>query len=197
MSTVDRPMATVNRGNGIATLTAVGAVFAALGSVGFISLNSADPREAFADPVNVVSGALATLGAVLLAFALLRWRTPLPGWMTSLAAAAMVMVAAHAWFLGTGIVDVANHTNDELFEEITFESTWIAFVMAVPKMVLGLVAFVGLAVAGRRQQFLPRSAALLLGAAGVLSLWPPYPPGLLLASLALFLVSRAEMAALT
>ncbi len=200
MNTVDSPMTAAersarppgHRGTGVSTVTAVGAVFAALGSVGYISLNFVDsPREAYAHPMSVVSGALATLGAVLLAFALVRWRTPLPARATTSAAAGLVMVAAHAWFLGTGIVDIADHTDDELFEKTV--SVWINLVMAAPKMVLGLVAFLGLAIAGRRQRLLPRSSAVLLGAAGVLSLWPPYPPALLLASLALFLVSRSDM----
>jgi hypothetical protein len=199
MTTVDSPMTaaersarpTGDRGTGVSTVTAVGAVFAALGSVGYISLNGLEPREAFLHPISVVAGALATLGAVLLAFALVRWRTPLPAWATTAAAAGLVMVAAHAWFLGTGIVDIADHTNDEMFEKTV--SVWIGLVMAAPKMLLGLVSFLGLAIAGRRQKLLPRSSALLLGTAGVLSLWPPYPPALLAASLALFLVSRSVM----
>ena len=63
--------------------------------------------------------------------------------------------------------------------------------MSVPKMVLGLVGFIALGLAGWRQRSLPRSSSVLLVLAGVASLWPPYPPGLLLASIALFIASRS------
>ena len=79
---------------------------------------------------------------------------------------------------------------DQEFERLIFEASWI-FVMHVPKTVLSLVGYVAVGVAGWRQRSLPRSSSVLLVQAGVASLWPPYPPGLLLASAALFIASRS------
>ncbi|WP_328996071.1 hypothetical protein OG394_15585 [Kribbella sp. NBC_01245] len=182
--------ATSASSNAVATAFAVGSVLAALGSVGYISLNDDSPREAFSNPVSTAAGVAATVGAVVLALALARWRTTLPVWAQTSAAAGLVMVATNSWFSGTGIRAISDHTDDQLFERLIFEAPWI-MVMSLPKMVLCLVAFIALAVAGWRKRSLPRSSSVLLVLAGVVSVWPPYPPGLLLASAALFIASRS------
>ena len=69
--------------------------------------------------------------------------------------------------------------------------------MSVPNMVLCLVGFIALAVAGWRQRSLPRSSSVLLVLAGLVSVFPAYPPGLLLASAALFIASRSHGAVIT
>ena len=173
-----------------ATALAVGSVLAVLGSVAYISLNGGTPREAFSNPLGTVGGVIATVGVVVLALTLAKWRTTLPAWALMVAAAGLVIVAANAWFQATGIRAISDHTSDAEFERLIFEASWI-IVMHVPKMVLGLVGFITLGVAGWRQRSLPRASCVLLVLAGVASLWPPYPPGVLLASIALFIASRS------
>jgi hypothetical protein len=176
--------------HGTATALAVGSVLTVLGSIAYIALNSGTPRDSFSNPLSTVAGALTTVGAVVLALTLANWRTALPAWALMVAAAGLVIVAANAWFQATGIRAISDHTTDQEFERLIFEARWI-FVMHVPKTVLGLVGYVALGVAGWRQRSLPRSSSVLLVLAGVASLWPPYPPGLLLASAALFIASRS------
>jgi hypothetical protein len=173
-----------------ATALAVGTVLATLGSIVYISLNHGTPRDTFSNPVSTVAGITATVGVVILSLTLARWRTTLPTWALLVAAAGLMIVAANAWFLATGIRAISDHTTDQEFERLIFEAPWI-FVMHAPKMVLGLVGYVALGVAGWQQRSLPRPSSVLLVLAGVASLWPPYPPGLLLASAALFIASRS------
>jgi hypothetical protein len=177
--------------NRIATALAIGSVLAALGCLGYISLNGDTPRESFSNPVNTVAGIAATLGAVVLAQTLAKWRTTtLPAWALTVSAAGLVMVAANSWFAGTGIRAVADHTSNEQFKDLIFEAPWL-IAMSVPNMVLCLVGFNAVAVAGWRQRSLPRSSSVLLVLAGLLSVLPAYPPGLLFASAALFIASRS------
>ena len=191
-STVSPP-SSVGEESSLATATSVGCVLAALGSVAYISLNGMEPREAYSHPVGIVGGLVATAGVVLLALVLVGWRSALPGWAVRTAAAGLVFVAANTWFFGIGIVAVADHTSDAVFETIG-TSGWM-WGMYFPRMLLCLVAFVTMGVAGWRQRSIPRPAAVILVLAGVLSIWPPYPPGLILASLAFFLIARSGMAA--
>jgi hypothetical protein len=61
-------------------------------------------------PVNTVAGIAATIGAVVLALTLAKWRTTtLPSWALTVSAAGLVMVAANSWFAGTGIRAIADH----------------------------------------------------------------------------------------
>lgn len=190
MSTTAVSAETQNRSNALSTALSVGAVFTTLGSLGYISMNGLPPREAYIHPVNIVSSIVATIGILILSLALMRWRTALPGW-------AVITSAAGVWFAGatavgdwTRAVAAATNTDNELYETLFFESPWI-IAGQVPKSLLCLVGFLGLAISGWRQRSIPRSAAIVLGVAGVISIWPPYPPGLILASLALFIIARA------
>ena len=92
------PSTTSVSSNQIATALAIGSVLAALGCLGYISLNSGTPRESFSNPVSTVAGTVATVGVVVLALTLARWRTTLPAWAFMVAAAGLVIVAANAWF---------------------------------------------------------------------------------------------------
>jgi hypothetical protein len=176
-------------GIGLASAFGVGSVLAALGSLGYISLNSIDSaREAFMHPVNVVSSMVATAGIVVLALALPRWRTSLPGWAVFTSAAGLVFTAAAAWFFATGIVAIGEHTDDELFDQIG-TSGW-SFAIWAPKVLLCLVGFAAFAISGWRSGAISRSACVAFGLAAVAALMPAFPPSVLLASLAFFLVSR-------
>ena len=168
----------------------VGSVLTALGSLGYISLNFVgSAREAYAHPLGVVAGVIATTGVVILAMALMRWRTAIPGWAVIAGAVAMVGAAIGIWFWSVGIFGIANDTDDVLFEELAW-SPWIIFGMYAPKIVFGVIGFGGLAIAGWRTRAIPRLACGAFGLAALLSIFPPHPPALLLASLGMFLISR-------
>ncbi|MCI1261498.1 MAG: hypothetical protein LKG20_04305 [Tetrasphaera jenkinsii] len=173
----------------------IGAVLSAAGSVGYIAMNFYDgsPRDAYSHPLGIVASFLGAAGALCLALALVRWRTSLPQWAVTGAAVGLIATSANAWYFCTGIVGLADHTSDALFMEI-LTSPWV-FVMAAPKMILCLVTFAALAVSGWRDRSIPRLASIVLGVGAVLSLIPPHPPGLLMAALAFFVISRGEVAA--
>jgi hypothetical protein len=190
-TTTIAPAATQSGGVGLANAFGVGSVLAALGSLGYISLNWMDsPREAYMHSVGIVSCMVATAGIVVLALAVARWRTSLPGWAVLTAAAGLVFTAAGAWFFATGIVAIGEYTDDDLFEEIGTHGWMVA--IWIPKIILCLIAFATLAVAGWRSRAIPRAASVAFGIAAVASLMPVHPPGILLASLAFFLVSRTQ-----
>ena len=190
-STTTAPPPTRSTDVGLANAFGVGSVLAALGSLGYISLNWMDSsREAYTHPVGIVSSMVATTGIVVLALALARWRTSLPGWAVLTAAAGLVFTAAGAWFFATGIVAIGEFTDDDLFEEIGTHGWMVA--MWIPKIVLCLIAFATLAITGWRSRTIPRAISVAFGIAAVASLMPVHPPGILLASLGLFLVSRTR-----
>jgi hypothetical protein len=189
MSTLTAPAGTISHSRHLSAAFSVGAVLAVLGSLGFISLNSLPPREAYAHPVGIVTYALAAIGCLILAFGLMRWRTTLPGWAVVASAAGLVFAAASAYAQGTFTVAAAVKTDNELFDQLFFGSPWVLGGMA-PKSLLCLAGFLTLAIAGWRQRSIPRSAATLLGVAGILSIWPPYPPGVIAASMAFLIISR-------
>ena len=123
-----------------------------------------------------MAGIAATIGAVVLALTLAKWRTTtLPSWALTVSAAGLVIVAANSWFAGTGIRAIADHTSNEQFKDLIFEAPWL-IAMSVPNMVLCLVGFIALAVAGWRQRSLPRSSSVLLVLAGLVSV-PGVPAG--------------------
>jgi hypothetical protein len=194
MSTSTASAETQSAGKTLSAAFSIGAVLATVGSLGFISLNGLPPREAYVHPVSIVTCVLSAIGCLILAFALLRWRTTLPGWAVIASAAGMFFAAANAYAQGTVIVAAATKTDNELFNKLFFESPWTLGGMA-PKSLLCLVGFLTLAITGWRQRSIPLSAAALLGVAGIVSIWPPYPPGIILASIAIFLISRAPLEA--
>jgi hypothetical protein len=168
----------------------VGSVLATIGSLGYIGLNFVgSAREAYAHPLGVVAGVIATTGVAILALALMRWRTELPGWAVVAAAAGMLGAAIGVWFWSVGIVGIASNTDDVRFEELAW-SPWLIFGMYAPKIVLGVIGFGALAVTGWRTHAIPRLAAGAFALAALLSLFPPHPPALLLASLGMFIISR-------
>jgi hypothetical protein len=175
------------------TALAVGSVLALLGSIGYIAMNfhSGSPREVYALPLSAATSAIATLGLVILGIGIARWRVDLPAWALTLTSAGLIMTATTSWFFGTGIVAIAEHTNDKTFDDVGM-SGWI-MAMTLPKMVMCLVGFAALAVAGWRNKALPRLAAAALALGALLSLVPPYPPGVVCAAAGLFLASRARV----
>ncbi|MFC5728084.1 MULTISPECIES: hypothetical protein [Nocardioides] len=120
---------------------------------------------------------------------LLRWRTTLPRWAVLAAAAGVWFAGATAWALSTFVVAAAKGTTNAHFDDLFFNSPWVLWGMAV-KSLLCFPALLGLAIAGWRQRSISRPAAVALGLAAVLSLWPPYPPGLIVASIGFALIAR-------
>lgn len=192
MTTSTSPRPDLRTESSLSTVTAVGCVLATLGSIAYMSMNGMEPREAFVHPFSIASGMVTTIGILLLSLGLMRWRTTLPGWAVVACAAGFWAAGANAWSLSTVTVAAAVKTTNEEFENLFFESPWVLLEL-VPKSLLCLVGFLALAITGWRRRSIPRPVAALLGLAGVLSIWPPYPPGLIVASLALFLIARAGM----
>jgi hypothetical protein len=164
--------------SGVHMPLSVGSVIAALGALSFISViifyPDATPREAYKSAGSVAAGVLATFGLVAMVFSLLRWRTSLPTWAILTAATGMFFTAANAWYFSTAINAAVNVTTDSRFEDLG-DSPWF-FATLAPKMVLCLVGFVALGIAGWRQPSIPRSAAVLLVLAGVASAaFPAFP----------------------
>jgi predicted branched-subunit amino acid permease len=60
-----------------------------------------------------------------------------------------------------------------------------------PKILLGLVGFLALAIAGWRRRAISRGACVLLVLTAVVSLLPPYPPTGILAGLAIAWAARS------
>ncbi len=174
-----------------ARLVAAGSVIAALGALMYISvgvLQTGTSREDFASPINIAGSIIATIGIAIILQALAGQRALGPSWAVTTASAGLLFTAAIAWFNGTGIVAVANGTTDAQFDDIGV-SAWIV-IMAAPKMILGLVGFLALAVTGWRDRSLSRPASILLALGALASLLPPFPPGVLLVSIGLILVAR-------
>lgn len=180
----------------VAGPTALGCVLLTVGSLGYMASGVLTGGEAggagFRHPLNAPASALAALGATILTLTIATWRpTSLPRWATQLAAAGMVFVAAAAWSSATLLVSLARTvTDDETFLAAVASPWGLAFL--APKAVL-LVAFLALAVVGWRSGGIPRGASIVLVLAGLLSLWPPFPPGGILTALAFYLISRRPM----
>lgn len=197
--TITSPAPTTTATRDVAGPTALGCALLAVGSLGYMTAGiltgESDPgRAGFLHPINAPASALAALGATILALTLAAWRpASLPRWATQLAAAGMVFVAAGAWSSATLLVSLAkSFPDDESFVAAANTSWAMAWFMV--KGVL-LVAFLALAVAGWRSGEIPRAACIVLVPAALLSLFPPFPPGGLLAALAFFLISRRPMPA--
>lgn len=187
--------AEIRRDSGSVALSvalSLGAVLATVGSLGFISLNSLPPREAYAHPVSIVTCALAAIGCLVLSLALVRWRTTLPAWAVLAAAAGLIFASASAYAQGTFTVAAATKTDNALFDQLFFGSPWVLGGM-VPKSLLCLAGFLAMAIVGWRRRSIPRLAAVLLGVAAILSIWPPYPPGVIVASVAIFVIARGPI----
>lgn len=173
----------------------VGSVLTAVGSASYIAVGilvNGTPRQNFQHPISWVGCIITTIGFLTLAVALLRWKTTLPNWAVLTAATSLFFGAAHAWFAGTATVGLAEVASEETFWGMA-QTGWFLLWWA-PKMVFGLVGFGALSIAGWRSSAIPRRASIVLFLSAVLAVWPPYPPGAILASLAFYLVSAGPVA---
>lgn len=170
----------------------VGGAATVLGSLAFVSTvvtgGDLSPRESFLVPTAVVGSGVAAVGLVLLIHFVPRLFATLPGWVLGLVVAALAATLVLAWFDATGVVGIATATTDPVFDDIGASVGLLA--LMAPKSVLGLIGFGALAVVGRRSGVLGTSAAVLLGLGALVSLLPPFPPGLLLISAGLLVAAR-------
>lgn len=175
----------------MSTAFPLGAVLTTAGSLGYIATNSLPPREASLHPVGLAGSAVALLGCVILSLALVQWRPRLPRWAVVTSAVGVWFAGAIAWSFVTIVPVAAAGTTNEQFDDLFFGNTWALWSMLI-KSTLCLVGFLGLAIAGWRSRSIPHAAAAVFALAALASIWPPFPPGLILASLALVLVARSE-----
>ncbi len=183
----DRGVDAVRYG-GVATAALVGVLASAAFIAGFALLSDLSFREAARSPYSVAVNVLAALafGGLAAAIPSLARVVDVPRWTVHVSAAACAGISAMAWSLATVAPHFTSYVSDEEYLEF---SPWLLLLPA-PKMILGLVGFVALAVIGWRRRAIPRGAAVLLVLAGVASLWWAYPPGALLAALAFAWIAR-------
>ncbi len=157
---------------------------------GFAILSDYSFREAASTPYSLADNALTFIAFSLLALSIPGFcrRLDLPRWAATTSAAACASVAAMAWVLMTVTPHFAAVVTDHEFD--TF-SVYL-LLLPLPKMVLGLVGFGGLGIAGLKRHSIPRGAAVLLLLGGLLSLWWAYPPGGLLAACAFAWIARSS-----
>jgi hypothetical protein len=171
----------------------IGSILAALGSLGYISsvifAGDLSNREAFETPLNAIVGITATAGLVLIALAMGRGGVLGTGWPVLVATAALIFTIANSWFFGVGILAFTDVVSDEQFDTIVNDGRLV--LMTAPKMLLALIGFVALGLAGWRSGSMPRAAAVFLVLGGIVSVWPPYPPGIVLFSIGVFIAARA------
>lgn len=175
------------------------AAFAAFASLLYILafrflLNDETDREltatGLATAFNVVI-ALSLVGLVVtVPSALSSW----PRFPVLVSAAALALTAAAMLAFGTIGAIFASSVSDDTWNDAPTTNALPFLLLFLPKMVTGLVGFVGLAVVGRRHRLASVGQTALLVVAGLAFLVPPPPPAALLASLALLwlVVARRE-----
>lgn len=178
---------------GLSRTATVGGVLLAVGSLGYVVagvLVGGEPgRAGYLHPLNAPASASAAAGAALLAGVLARWRPPgVRAWVMWLSALGMASLASGAWLSATVLVGLASQApSDEAF--LASGTSWWALLFLAPKASL-LVGLTVLVIRGGRRVLGSRVACVLLVLAGLLSLWPPFPPSGVLAGLGLVLVAR-------
>lgn len=144
-------------------------------------------REVVTGPGEVIGCALAAAGVLALMFALPGMLGGLAPWAVRTLVAGLAFVLVDAWYNGTIAVGVAREIDDATYDTI-YQSAW-ALAFSLPKMLLCLVGSVGLAVSGWRTARMSRPVAVLLAVGGVASVIPPFMPGILVSSIAYFLIA--------
>lgn len=170
----------------------LGAAMAVAGSLAYVAMNGRPPQEAYTNPIGIAGTMVAVLGCVVLSLALVERRTVAPRWAVVTSAAGIWFAGAVAWSYATVLVAAGTKVSNDEFVHLFLEDAWALGVGMAPKAVLCAVGFLGIAIAGWRARSIPRSVAGLFALAAVASLWPPFPPGLILGSIALVLLARPK-----
>jgi hypothetical protein len=184
----------------IVAAASIGAIGAAAFISTFVLLSGIRGRLAVQAPLSVTAEMLVALGFVVLAIALpgLAAYTRFPRWALLVSAFGCAFVAATAWASATMGVAVAGVVTDAQWATTSADPEWsnpasvMMLVGALPKMLLCGVGFAALAVTGWRRGVASRGACVLLALAGLVSLLlEPFPPGALLAGIALAWTARS------
>jgi hypothetical protein len=166
-------------------------VLGALTALGWALSNPDDPaREIVTGPGQVIGCFAAAIGCTILLLALPRVLRGLSPWAVGTTVAAIAFVLVDAWYAGTTAVAVANGVDEAAYDSI-YESGWV-FAFYLPKMLLGLLGFSGLAMSGKRTSLVSTPLCVLLVVAGLASLVPPFMPGMIVGGVALALVARSK-----
>jgi hypothetical protein len=183
------------------TTAVAAALVGAISNAGYIStfifLNGISSKDADTHPFVLTCEILAGLSFVVLALTLpsLASRSRLPGWVLCLTAAGCAFVATNAWTYGLFMADLSGRLTDA--EAAHFQDATSGYLIAfwLPKMVLCGIGLLALAIVGWRRRIVPRPACVLLVLAAIVSGWlVAYPPGALLAALALAWTARTVKA---
>jgi hypothetical protein len=155
----------------------------------FANLTRAD---ATLEPLSVVGGLIAGAAFAVLAATLpsLSATGRLPRTPLVLAALACAFLAIPAWTSGTVLPHLAAHTTAAQYEQLG-HADFRLLLLDLPMIVLGIVGFISLAVAGWRRRAIPRGASVLLILAGLATLMGDFPPAGVLAGLALAWTARS------
>jgi hypothetical protein len=175
-----------------ATLLTASSVLCIIGSLAYASVVVLEPdatdRAAFSSPTGIAGCILASVGLALAIIHLANHPASPNGWSHRVTTTAIAFTLATAWFSGTAIIAIGDHTTDEQFESIG-SSGWTMMFLA-PKMLLGPIGLIGWAITARRARRLQRSSAIALAIAGIAALLPPFAPGVLVLGIALGLIAR-------
>jgi hypothetical protein len=173
-------------------LLTASSVLCIIGALAFASVVVLEPdatdRDAFASPTGIAGSMLAALGLTLAIIHLANRPVSPDRWAHRVTISAIAFTLAAAWFSGTAIVAIGDHTTDTQFENIG-SSAWTMLFLA-PKMILGPVGLIGWAITARRAGHLRRSSTAALAVAGIASLLPPFAPGVLFLGIALGLIAH-------
>lgn len=170
-----------------------GGLVGALGAAAYISsfflLSDLTGREAVRSPLCVTANVLIALGFLTVALALppAAGGLRLPRWAAVTSALGCAFLGAVAWGMATFGADMAGMVTDAQWNDPGVA----ALLGLVPKMLLCLVGFVSLAIAGWRRGGVPRGACVLLLLAGLVALMLPHQPTALLGGLALAWLARS------
>ncbi|MEV1295638.1 hypothetical protein [Pseudonocardia sp. NPDC049635] len=170
------------------TAVVAGGLTTAVGAAAYISshvlLSGLSGREAVGSPLCVTANLVMTAGLVTLVLALPSFgvRAGLPRAVVAVVVAACVFLAANAWSMGTELAGLTGLVTDAQWDAL---DNPMALLSRAPKMVLGLVGFGALAVAGWRRRAFSRGASVLLALGAVVCLLPPHQPGALVVGVAL------------
>jgi hypothetical protein len=177
------------------TAVVAAAVVGALACLAYFStfflLADASAREAVGSLILVTVNAVAALAFIVLAVQLAgaAFLAALPRQAVVLAAVGVGFVGALAWALATLGPVTADAMTDAQFDAAA--DSFGLILAHLPKQVFCLVGFLWLAIAGWRRGAFAKGACIVFGVAGIVSLIPPYPPGALLATVAVVWAARS------
>lgn len=175
----------------------VGAISNAAYISTFIFLHGISSKDADTHPFVLTCEILTGLSFVVLALSLplLADSSRLPRWALYVTAGGCAFVATNAWTYGLFMADLSGRLTDTQAADYQYASSGYLIAFWLPKMALCGVGLLALAIVGWRRRIVARPACVLLVLAALASAWlAAYPPGALLAALALAWTARTAKA---